>query len=182
MYRENMDQIMSHHEGRFLSLREIDGWEFVTRPNATGVVGIFAFTTDRKIILVEQYRRPVNSRVLEVCAGLIGDEEDFANENITDCANRELIEETGYTAGKMSPLLNSPTSAGMTDEMTYFFLAEECVKTGKGGGINGEEIDTHLVRLEDLGQFIQAKEQDGVLVDSKIHACLGAMHFLGTGD
>jgi ADP-ribose pyrophosphatase len=82
----------------------------------------------------------------------------------------------------MSPLLNSPTSAGMTDEMTYFFLAEECVKTGKGGGINGEEIDTHLVRLEDLGQFIQAKEQDGVLVDSKIHACLGAMHFLGTGD
>ena len=35
MYRENMDQIMSHHEGRFLSLLEIDGWEFVTRPNAT---------------------------------------------------------------------------------------------------------------------------------------------------
>jgi ADP-ribose pyrophosphatase len=177
-----MDQIMSHHEGRFLSLREIDGWEFVTRPNATGVVGVLAFTTDRKIILVEQYRRPVKSRVIELCAGLVGDEEDFSNESVADCAQRELIEETGYTAGKMSPLLNSPTSAGMTDEMTYFFLAEECVKTGKGGGINGEEIDTHLVRLEDLGQFIQAKEQAGVLVDSKIHACLGAMHFLGTGD
>ena len=59
-----MDQIMSHHEGRFLSLREIDGWEFVTRPNATGVVGVLAFTADREIILVEQYRRPVKSRVI----------------------------------------------------------------------------------------------------------------------
>ena len=71
-----MAQIISHHEGRFLSLREINDWEFVTRPNATGVVGIFAFTTDRQVILVEQYRRPVKSRVLEICAGLIGDEED----------------------------------------------------------------------------------------------------------
>ena len=177
-----MAEIMSHHEGRFLSLREIADWEFVTRPNATGVVGIFAFTTDQKIILVEQYRRPVKSRVLEVCAGLIGDEEDFAKESVVDCAKRELIEETGYTAGKISPLLNSPTSAGMTDEMTYFFLAEECVKTSEGGGINGEDIETHLVSLEDLAQFIQAKEKAGVLVDSKIHACLGAIHVLGTGN
>ena len=174
-----MAQIISHHEGRFLSLREINDWEFVTRANATGVVGIFAFTSDQQVILVEQYRRPVKSRVLEICAGLIGDEEDFANESITDCASRELIEETGFTAGKMSPLLNSPTAAGMTDEMTYFFLAEGCVKTGKGGGVGGEDIITHIVDLEDLSHFMKTKEQAGVLVDSKIHACLGAIHLLG---
>jgi ADP-ribose pyrophosphatase len=177
-----MPQIISHHEGRFLSLREIDDWEFSTRPNASGVVGIFAFTTDRQVILIEQYRRPVESRVLEICAGLIGDEQDFENESIIDCANRELVEETGYTAGKISPLLSSPTSAGMTDEMTHFFLAENCVKTGEGGGIGGENIKTHLVNLEDLVSFMQAKEQAGVLVDFKIHACLGAIRLLGAGN
>ncbi|MEN8870300.1 MAG: DNA mismatch repair protein MutT, partial [Akkermansiaceae bacterium] len=83
-----MPKITSHHEGRFLSLREIDNWEFTTRPNATGVVGIFAFTTERQVILIEQYRRPVESRVLEICAGLIGDEEDFAEESTIDCAAR----------------------------------------------------------------------------------------------
>jgi ADP-ribose pyrophosphatase len=173
-----MHQIKSHHEGRFLSLREINDWEFVTRPNANGVVGIFALTTDRQVILIEQYRRTVNSIVLEICAGIIGDEENFENESITECANRELIEETGYTAGRMSPLINSPTSAGMTDEMTYFFLAEDCVKIGEGGGLGGENISTHLVNLEDLGHFMHAKNQAGVLVDFKIHACLAAIDLL----
>ena len=177
-----MSQTTSHHEGRFLSLREINDWEFVTRPNATGVVGIFALTADRRVILVEQYRRPVQSRVIEVCAGLIGDEKDFADEAVIDCANRELLEETGYTAGKISPLLSSPTSAGMTDEITHFFLAEDCVKTGRGGGVCGEKITTHLVDFEGLVAFMQAKRAAGVLVDSKIHACLGAIQLQETAD
>lgn len=172
-----MPKITSHHEGRFLSLREIDNWEFTTRPNATGVVGIFAITTERQVILIEQHRRPVESRVLEICAGLIGDEEDFAEESTIDCAARELIEETGYTAGKISPLLSSPTSAGMTDEITHFFLAENCVKTNEGGGVAGEDIATHLVNFADLASFMRAKEAEGILIDFKIHACLGALQF-----
>lgn len=170
-----MPEITSSHEGRFLSLRKIDTWEFATRPNATGVVGIFALTTDRQIILIEQDRRPVQSRVLEICAGLIGDEAEFADETIIDCAARELLEETGYTAGKISPLLTTPTSAGMTDELTHLFLAEDCVKTASGGGVDGENITTHLISFENLASFICEKESAGVLIDSKIHACLGIM-------
>ena len=177
-----MPEITSHHEGRFLSLREIDDWEFATRPNATGVVGIFAFTSEGQVILIEQYRRPVQSRVLEICAGLVGDEEDFANESLVDCAARELVEETGYTAGKMSHLISSPTSAGMTDEITHFFLAENCVRTETGGGVDGENITTYLVDFDELSTFIQAREEVGVLIDFKIHACLGALPLRDAGD
>ena len=173
-----MSGITSLHEGRYLSLREIDDWEFVVRPNATGVVGIFATTKEQEVILVEQYRRPVQARVMQICAGLMGDEEEFARESIIDCAARELIEETGYTAGKMSHLLSSPTSAGMSDEMTHFFLAEDCVKTAKGGGVGGEDISTHLVPQAELGKFLAEAAKRGVLVDFKIHACLGGIELL----
>ena len=173
-----MPKITSHHEGRYLSLREIDDWEFSTRPNATGVVGIFALTAAGETILVEQHRRPMQARVLEICAGLIGDEEEFADEKIIDCAQRELLEETGYTPGKIIHLLSSPTSAGMTDEMTHLFLATDCVKTASGGGVAGEDITTHLVPQGELQKFFQESEKRGLLIDFKIHACLGAIELL----
>lgn len=170
-----MPDTLSHHEGRYLSLREIDDWEFATRPNATGVVGIFAMTSDQQVILVEQYRRPVQARVLEICAGLIGDEAEFADEKIIDCAQRELLEETGHTPGKITHLLSSPTSAGMTDEMTHLFFAEDCQKTAPGGGVDGEDITTHLVPLNELSVFLEKSVKKGILIDFKIHSCLGVI-------
>ncbi len=165
----------SLHEGRFLSLREIDDWQFATRPNATGVVGVFATTTEGQVILIEQFRHPIQKRVLEICAGLVGDEEEFSDESLADCARRELIEETGYTAGSMKPLLTSPTSAGMTDEYTHLFLAENCVKTHPGGGVAGEDITTHLVTLSELPAFLTNASSTEIDIDFKIHACLGAI-------
>ena len=56
-------------EGNYLGLYERDGWEFADRPNATGVVGILPLTSNSEVILVEQFRRPVNARVIEIPAG-----------------------------------------------------------------------------------------------------------------
>lgn len=167
------DTTFSHFEGRYLSLREIDGWEFATRPNATGVVGIFAITYQNEVIFVEQYRRPVQARVLEICAGLIGDEKEFAHESLEDCARRELFEETGYESPEMTLLTSSPTSAGMTNETTHLFFANRCVKVAEGGGVGGEDITTHLVPIREVAGFLSAARSRGLLVDFKIHACLG---------
>ena len=174
-YPENMSDVTSLYEGRFLSLREIHDWEYATRPNATGVVGIFALTTAGEAILVEQYRRPVQAWVLEICAGLLGDEKEFAGESIADCASRELLEETGHSAASMTPLLSSPTSPGMTDEITHLFLARGCQKTAPGGGVGSEDITTHLVPLDDLPAFLDSAPDRGLLVDFKIHACLALL-------
>ncbi len=174
-------EIISHFEGRYLSLREIDDWEFSTRPNATAVVGVLALTSKGEVVLVEQYRRPMQARVLEICAGLVGDEPEFAGESLADTARRELLEETGYVSEEMIPLLSSPTSAGMTDEMTHLFLAENATPSGPGGGVDGEDIITHLVPLDDLVAFFDTSMKKGLLIDFKIHAALAArqMHQAG---
>ncbi|MDA7506679.1 NUDIX hydrolase [Akkermansiaceae bacterium] len=174
-------EIISHFEGRYLSLREIDDWEFATRPNATSVVGVLALTPKREVILVEQYRRPMQARVLEICAGLVGDEPEFAGESLADTARRELLEETGYVCPEMIPLLSSPTSAGMTDEMTHLFLAENATKSGPGGGVAEEDITTHLVALDELASFFSESMKKGILIDFKIHAALAAMNFIESG-
>ena len=59
---------------------------------------------------------------LESPAGLIGD--DNTNETLIDCANKELIEETGYKADKLYiELKNSSTSAGLSSETLTFITA-----------------------------------------------------------
>ena len=110
-------------EGNYLGLYERDGWEFADRPNATGVVGILPLTSNSEVILVEQFRKPVNARVIEIPAGLVGDEKEYREETLADSARRELLEETGFQAGSMELLLSTPTSAGMTPEVTHLFLA-----------------------------------------------------------
>jgi ADP-ribose pyrophosphatase len=67
--------------GRHLTLRSINGWEFVERNRVSGIVAVQAITEERKLLLVEQFRAPVNRRVIEIPAGLAGDiegEEDEA--------------------------------------------------------------------------------------------------------
>ena len=173
-----MPNTISHFEGRYLSLREIDDWEFATRPNSTAVVGILAMTPENEVILVEQFRRPVQAPVLEMCAGLVGDEPEFAGESLADTARRELLEETGYTSESITPLLSSPTSAGMTNEITHLFLAENATKCGPGGGVGGEDITTHLVPFSDLASFLKTSQRNGLLVDFKIHAALAALNLM----
>ena len=59
--------------GRHLTLRSINGWEYVERNRVSGIVAVQAITEERKLLLVEQFRAPVNRRVIEIPAGLAGD-------------------------------------------------------------------------------------------------------------
>ncbi len=57
-------------EGKFLRFMKQGSWEYVSRKGVTGVVTIIAVTREKKLVLVEQYRPPVESRVIELPAGL----------------------------------------------------------------------------------------------------------------
>jgi ADP-ribose pyrophosphatase len=161
-------------ETRWLGLYRIGRWDFVKRPNADACVGILAVTPADEVVLIEQFRIPVQRKVIEIPAGLVGDEEEFRGEALAETAGRELLEETGYRAGKVEPLLASPTSAGMTPEITHLFHATALVKEHAGGGTEHEEIHVHLVPRHDLRAWLKAKEADGYLIDFKIHAALWA--------
>jgi ADP-ribose pyrophosphatase len=159
-------------ETRWLGVYRIGDWDFVRRPNSDAAVGILAITPEQEIILVEQFRIPMQRHVIEVPAGLVGDEPEFTGESLATTAGRELLEETGYRAGSVVPLIASPTSAGMTSEFTHLFHATDLVREHDGGGIGGENITVHHVPLSGLREWLAAQEAAGKLVDFKIHSAL----------
>lgn len=161
-------------ETRWLGLYRIGHWDFAKRPNADACVGVLALTPDDEVVLIEQFRIPVQRKVIEIPAGLVGDEEEFRGEALIDTAARELLEETGFRAGTIVPLLASPTSAGMAAEITHLFHATDLVKEHHGGGTAHEDIRVHLVPHGELRAWLKAKEADGYLIDFKIHAALWA--------
>jgi len=160
-------------KGKHLSLVSRNGWEFVKRNNVTGVVEIIAMTEDAELLLVEQWREPVQARVLELPAGLVGDVNK--DEAFEEAAQRELIEETGYKAQKIHRLLDSPALAGASAEILTFVLANGLEKVSEGGGDDSENIEVHKVSPFDFDKFADEKKLEGVLIDSRIYAGLGLL-------
>lgn len=160
-------------EGKFLRFMKQGSWEYVSRKGVTGVVTIIAVTREKKLVLVEQYRPPVESRVIELPAGLAGDGK-YRHETLESAARRELLEETGYEAATMSYLGGGCASAGLTDELISMFLATGLNKTGPALGDGGEQITVHEVPVAELIPWLEAQSAKGLLIDLKVYA---ALHF-----
>ena len=158
------------HRGRYLTLLDERGWEYVTRGGITGVVVIVAVTPEGKLLLVEQPRTALHKRVVELPAGLVGDLEP--GESLLAAAGRELIEETGYEAREMSVLAEGPVAVGLSDEVLTFFQARGLARVGPGGGDETEDITVHEVPLSELRRFLAARAAEGLAIDPKIYAGL----------
>lgn len=159
-------------EGKKIDVLARDGWEYVERKKAKEAVAIVAVTEDGKLLLTEQQRRPVNRRVLDLPAGLVGDD---GNADPAAAAKRELEEETGYTCRSVERLAGGPTSPGITSEIVTFFRAEGVQRKGAGGGVEGEDITVHAVSVANLPEWLRKKEKEGLLVDLKIW---GGLYFV----
>ena len=158
--------------GRFLRLVNAGGWEFVERVRATGVVAVVAVTAEGELILTEQFRRSLTGRVIDLPAGLAGD--GPRTEELVTAARRELEEETGYAATRLTLLAHAPTSPGLTNEVVSFFRAAGLKRVGAGGGVDGEDICIHLVKLQRADAWLRRKSRAGVHVDCKVYA---GLHF-----
>lgn len=156
-------------EGKFLRLVAQSGWEWVERVNATGAAVIAAVTEDERLVLVEQYRIPMQCRVLDLPAGLVGDDPRMAGEALIDAARRELFEETGYEGSDWHFAVSGPASPGLTTEVYSLFVVRDVKQTGPGGGDARENIEVHTVPLAELDAWLDAKRQSGVIVDPKIY-------------
>jgi ADP-ribose pyrophosphatase len=155
-------------EGKHVLVLERDGWEFVERKRGKSAVVILAVTDDDRIIFVEQFRRPVNARVIEFPAGLVGD--DDSNEDPAETAKRELEEETGYACASVEHLTSGPTSPGITSETVAFYRARGLEQRGAGGGVGNEDITVHRVPRSDVVDWLKRRESNGILIDVKIWA------------
>ena len=155
-------------QGRHLRMVRRGSWEYVERVNVRDVAVLIPITADSEIVLVEQYRIPVQAPMIELPAGLVGDEEEFRQEGLLEAANRELEEETGYRAGSLEVLTRSPSSGGMTSEVVSFVYARNLRRVGQGGGVDGEDIKVHVVPVADVRRWLGEREKEGCLIDPKI--------------
>jgi ADP-ribose pyrophosphatase len=159
-------------ETKYLRLCDRSGWVYAERANAHGVVVMIAVTPERKVLFVEQFRNPVDKKVLEMPAGLVGDEPGAHDEDLAAAAGRELVEETGWQARKIERVCGGPVSAGMSSEILTFFLCTKLERISAGGGVEGENISTYEVPIEKAREWLVLKEGEGYLVDPKVYAGL----------
>ena len=165
---ENADQRVLA-EGRHVRLVERAGWEWAERARGSGVVTIAAVTSDGELVLTEQFRRPVDARVVDLPAGLVGDVDGSEDESRLVAARRELLEETGYESDQWELVTEGPSSPGMTNEVLTFYLARNVKRVANGGGDASEDIDVHIVPLKRLHRWLEARRTVGILVDPKAY-------------
>lgn len=164
------ETIETLHCGHHLRLCKRGHWEYAERLNPQGAVVIVAITPDDHVLMVEQYRIPIQSRTLEFPAGLIGDQSDFSDESWRESAQRELLEETGWEAAKVEYIMGGPSSAGMTTEVMHFARATGLRQVHAGGGDASENIIVHRVPRADIAAFVAARMAEGYAVDPKVYA------------
>lgn len=163
---------------KYLRLIDRDGWFFVDRPNAHGVTVIVAVTDDHRLVLVEQHRPALGGPVIELPAGLAGDDLEQAGEALEMAARRELLEETGYTCARMDPIVHCASAPGLASEVLTLFRATGLEKTGPGGGLACEGITVHEIPLAEVPTWLKARSDAGALVAIKVYA---GLYFALTG-
>ncbi|MBB5684451.1 NUDIX hydrolase [Sphingobium boeckii] len=165
------EEIETVWQGKFITTKRQGQWEYVSRARNIEAAVILA-VDDGHVLLVEQYRVPLGADCLELPAGLVGDE--TAGEAIELAAGRELEEETGYRAGRLETVGRFASSPGMVSETFTLVRAHDLVKVGDGGGVEGENITVHRVRLDQVADLMADKRKAGVLMDVKLLTLLGA--------
>lgn len=122
--------------------------ELVKHP---GAVAVIAITDDNKLVMVEQYRKPLEKVIVEIPAGKLEKGEDPAL-----CARRELEEETGYDCESLELVSSFYTSPGFADEIIHVYVAKGLTKKEDAVGLDEDEFVNVLeITLEEALQFME---------------------------
>ena len=116
--------------------------DIIRSPGAVGVVPLLIDADVPTVVFVKQYRGPLDRYLLEIPAGM----RDVPEEPPEITAERELIEEAGFSAGRLEYLTHYYSSAGMTDSDLHLYLATELSPVARD--VHGpEESHMDVVRL-----------------------------------
>ncbi|HEX5638505.1 MAG TPA: NUDIX hydrolase [Burkholderiaceae bacterium] len=151
-------------EGVFLRLyvdrvKSADGHvgtrEYLRHPGAVMIVPLL----DAEHVLLErQFRYPLGRAIVEFPAGKID-----AGEPPFDCARRELLEETGYTARRWSYLGGLHNAIAYSDEKIEIYLAEDLERSGSAALDAGETLEVFEAPWRQLLEWVR----DGSVTDVK---------------
>lgn len=133
--------------------------EYIRHPGAVAIVALFE---DARVLLERQYRYPQRRHFVEIPAGKLE-----PNEPHLETAKRELLEETGYSAGEWTRLGVVHTAIAYTDESIEIFLAKR-LSPGTAKLDHGEFLETLTVPFAEAIAMIR----DGRISDVKTVAAL----------
>ena len=157
--------------GKYVTAIKDGRWEYVERTGRVTAAVILA-EHEGQVVLVEQPRVPTGRRCLELPAGLVGDVGEM--DDVETAARRELEEETGFRAERIELLGEFYSAPGILAESFTLVRASGLTRVGPGGGVDGEDIVTHLVPRNEIAAFVAAKRAEGVGVDAKVLLVLAA--------
>lgn len=136
--------------------------EIVRHPGASAVLALL----DGKMLVVEQYRKPLEKFQVEIPAGKLDPGEDPM-----EAAYRELEEETGYRAKSMKLVNAFYTSPGFADEKLYLYFTDELEK-GTMSLDEEEFLQVEAVTFEEAQRYIREER----ISDAKTIAAVYAWH------
>ena len=134
-------------------------------------VNVVALTKDREVILEKQYRHGAGRIMLEIPAGVM-DEED---EGPLQAAQRELLEETGYTSERFVEIGKVYPNPATHNNLTYSFLALDSEKVSQQHLDVTEEIEVSLIPFDEL---IAMAKEGGLPQALHVSALFFAMAYL----
>jgi ADP-ribose diphosphatase len=114
---------------------------------------VVALTKTGEVVLVKQYRHGVCESLLEFPGGVVEDEEDPM-----EGARRELLEETGYSASHFIQVGQIYPNPALQTNTLHCFLALDAEKVGEQSLDAGEDIEVHLVPLDELVEMAKHGE------------------------
>ena len=124
---------------------------------------VLALTRDNEAVLVRQYRHGVKDVLWEIPGGVVED-----GESPLDGIKRELLEETGYTASEFIPVGRLYANPAPQTNTLHCFLALNAEKVTAQALDDGEDIEVHLIPLDDL----LAMTRQGDFVHALLVACV----------
>jgi ADP-ribose pyrophosphatase len=127
-----------------------------------GAVVVLPFLPDGRVLLIRNRRYAVGQTLVELPAGTLDKDEDPIN-----CAGRELLEETGYLAGRLKSLGSFFTSPGILSEKMYAYAAYD-LQPSRAAPEEGEEIELMPAAFDDAVRMIR----EGLIADGKTIATL----------
>jgi 8-oxo-dGDP phosphatase len=143
-----------------------------------GAVAIVALDDDGRVVLLRQYRHPVDGYLWELPAGL----RDAEGEPPLETAKRELAEEVQLAAERWSLLTTSFSSPGFCDELVLVYLAEGLSEVGRPEGftVEHEELDLQVQRVP-LDEAVQRVFSGNIRNASAVVGVLAAAQHRAAG-